>query len=87
MWGTGKLPEDRRGSPRESGPLAGVVKLYSGRSMPCVVLNLSETGAKLKVSRDVVLPREFNLSIPARRVSWRVGVAWQQDGELGVYRQ
>jgi hypothetical protein len=86
MWSAGKEPGERRGTPRESGPLAGVVKLYNGRSLPCVVLNLSETGAKLSISRDVILPTEFQLSIPARQVSWRVRVAWQDQGQLGVYR-
>ena len=87
MWGKGRQHQvERRGAPREAGPFAAVVNLYSGRLLPCTVLNLSETGAKLGLTRETVLPKEFELSIPARNVSWRVRVVWQQDRELGVCR-
>ena len=88
MWGKDQVQDEaeRRRAPREPGPCAAVVKLYSGRLLPCAVLNLSETGAKLGFPREIVLPKEFELSIPARNASWRVRVVWQQDREVGVYR-
>jgi hypothetical protein len=86
MWDLGKDQAERRQSPRETGPFAAVARLYNGRSMPCSVLNLSESGAKLAMTRETVLPKEFELSIPARNASWRVRVVWQDGKELGVFR-
>jgi PilZ domain len=78
--------EERRRSVRETGPFAAVVKLYNGRLLPCAVINVSEGGAKLALAKETVLPKEFELSIPAKNASWRVRVVWQQAKELGVYR-
>lgn len=86
MWEWAQGQVERRQAPRESGPFAAIARLYSGQCQPCVVLNLSETGAKLALTRSGVLPKEFELSIPARNACWRVRVAWQQERELGVYR-
>jgi hypothetical protein len=86
MWEMGKGQVERRTTPRETGPFPAVVRLYSGRSLGCAVLNLSETGAKLGLAKEEVLPKEFELSIPAKNASWRVRVVWQQGKELGVFR-
>ena len=84
MWdaGTG----ERRRTAREKTPLAGVVKLTNGREAGAVVLNLSEDGAKLAMTKRVFLTREFDLSIPARQICWRVRVIWQRENEFGVCR-
>jgi hypothetical protein len=82
----GEDPADRRKALRETGPFPAVVRLYSGRSLACAVLNLSEAGAKLALARDDVLPKEFELAIPARNASWLVRVVWQDGRELGVFR-
>jgi hypothetical protein len=86
MGEIGKDQIERREGPRETGPFAAVARLYSGRSLACAVLNLSDGGAKLALVKDDVLPKEFELSIPAKNASWRVRVAWQQGRELGVFR-
>jgi hypothetical protein len=86
MWDWGKAQAERREAPRESGPFAAVVRLYSGRCAPCSVLNLSDTGAKLALAKEIVLPREFELAIPAKNASWKVRVVWQDGRELGVFR-
>ena len=78
---------ERRLNVRESGPFPAVAKLYSGQSHNCVVVNLSERGAKLVLARKgATLPTEFELIIPSRSASWRVRVVWQEDNELGVSR-
>jgi hypothetical protein len=50
------------------------------------VLNMSDNGAKLALVRDKILPKEFELSVPAKHAAWRVRVAWQQGRELGIFR-
>jgi hypothetical protein len=82
----GDEPVERRKAPRETGPFPAVARLYSGRSLACAVLNLSEAGAKLALAKDNVLPKEFELAIPAKNASWRVRVVWQDGKELGVFR-
>ena len=84
MWdeGTG----ERRRAVREIVPLAGIIRLPSRREAGSVVLNLSESGAKLAMTKRTFLTREFDLFIPARQVCWRVRVIWQRDNELGVCR-
>lgn len=82
----GEDAAERRRAPRETGPFPAVVRLYSGRSLACAVLNLSEAGAKLSLAKDDFLPKEFELAIPARNASWRVRVVWQDGRELGVCR-
>jgi hypothetical protein len=77
---------EQRLSVRETGPFAAFLRLYSGRSLHCAVLNLSESGAKLGLAKEATLPKEFELCIPARNASWRVRVVWQQGKELGVCR-
>jgi len=77
---------DRRTMPRDSGPYSAVIRLYSGRLFPCTVLNMSERGAKIALSRDKSLPKQFELTVPARNASWRVRVVWQQGRELGIFR-
>ena len=86
MWGTGKGHTERRAAHRESGPFAAVIKLYSGQSLPCTVVNVSETGAKLALIREIDLPKQFELSIPSKNAFWRVRVVWQDGRELGVCR-
>jgi hypothetical protein len=86
MWGLSKVDRERRILSRETGPFAAVVRLYSGRLLPCTVLNVSETGAKLGLVRDINLPKQFELSIPAKNALWRVRVVWQQGKQLGVCR-
>jgi len=81
-----KSQVERRKSVRETGPFAAVIKLYSGRLLPCTIINVSESGAKLALAKETVLPKEFELSIPAKNASWRVRVVWQQAKEIGVYR-
>jgi PilZ domain len=82
----GDEPIERRKALRETGPFAAVARLYSGHSIACIVLNLSESGAKLALAKGHVLPKEFELSIPARNASWRVRVVWQDGRQLGVFR-
>jgi hypothetical protein len=77
---------DRRTTPRDNGPYSAVIKLYSGRLLPCTVLNMSENGAKIALARDKMLPKQFELTIPARNAAWRVRVVWQQGRELGIFR-
>lgn len=53
-------------------------------SMPCVVRDISDTGARLEVSGDVVLPERFELFIEKRHETRRAHLKWRHGREIGV---
>jgi hypothetical protein len=58
-----------------------------GRSrMPCVIRNLSDTGAKIEVSSVAKVPRTFDLVVDRVRPQSCV-VVWRAVKELGVQFQ
>jgi len=71
--------DDKRSSPRQRVLKSALVVFNDGRStINCVVRNLSETGAKIKVDDVVGIPQCFDLALPgterrACRVVWHAG--------------
>ena len=58
--------------------------LVMNRPTPCTVLDLSEGGAKLKVSLGALIPACFELEIPSRRERYRCRLVWRTLDALGV---
>src|SRR3982751_1854389 len=58
--------------------------LVMNRPMPCTVLDLSEGGAKLRVSFGALIPARFELAIPSRRERHRCRLVWRTLDTLGV---
>jgi len=58
--------------------------LVMNRPTPCTVLDLSEGGAKLKVSVGALIPARFELEIPSRRERYRCRLVWRTLDALGV---
>ncbi|HEX5376970.1 MAG TPA: hypothetical protein VFW47_00250 [Phenylobacterium sp.] len=52
---------DRRGSPREQVFLTGLLVFGEGRTAPCIIVDRSETGFRIKLLEDVELPDRFGL--------------------------
>jgi hypothetical protein len=81
------MPEmrpERRVARREPAVLPAALLFRNGRSTDCTVLNLSATGAKLSLRKDFLLPSDFRLSIPGRRLLRHARLVWRRDGEAGV---
>jgi hypothetical protein len=68
----------------------GRILVAPDRLVPCVIRDLSRTGAKIRVARDVDLPERFALYIAAHdlrsaavRLRWRrgdfAGVAFEEE--------
>jgi hypothetical protein len=53
-------------------------------AVDCVVRNMSEGGARVVVRQDMLIPREFTLRIPWRRMEMRVFTRWRGQREFGV---
>lgn len=79
---TGKQ-EQRDAARRETMRLAKVI-LEDGETLPCVIRDLSLSGAKLSVARRHSLPREFLLSMTERDLTVPVRMAWRRGDFVGV---
>jgi len=76
--------DEQRSSPRQRMLKSAHVVFNDGHStINCVVRNLSETGAKLKVADVIGIPQRFDLALPGtERRACRV--IWHSATELGV---
>ena len=50
----------------------------------CQILDLSPTGARIKIDPGLELPEMFNLFIPARSETRVCKLRWNRDGQIGV---
>ena len=50
----------------------------------CQILDLSPTGARIKIDPGLELPEMFNLFIPARAETRVCKLRWNRDGQIGV---
>lgn len=78
-------PSDKRSSPRRRALKAGVVSLNNGNiTLPCVVRDISDTGAKLKVDTGRHPPDHFQLQIELDGLVANCMVVWRDGQQLGV---
>ncbi|MGC5779350.1 PilZ domain-containing protein [Methylobacterium sp. NFXW15] len=77
---------ERRGNDGTRSPvtLLASIQLANGEKLPCVIRDLSSTGAKLAVSRRYELPTEFNLFVRGRETQFPVRRMWQRGDHVGV---
>lgn len=75
---------EKRLSVRRNTFIEATIVFDGGRSrMPCIIRNLSETGAKLEVASVTKIPRTFDLVVPKVRPQGCL-VMWRTLKELGV---
>ena len=53
-------------------------------SVPCVISQISESGARISVSADVVLGQTMRLEVPQRNISADVRLVWRRGGMAAV---
>jgi hypothetical protein len=77
-------PENRRGQVRRLVIMKGTILYNEGRiTIPCRLRDISETGAKLELEQQQLLPHTFDLQIrdmPALRCRLR----WARGARVGV---
>jgi hypothetical protein len=75
----------RRSAARSRAFLGGRILFNGGNStVDCQIREISENGAKLRVSRAATLPAEFDLQILQQGVTRRARMAWRTDTMIGV---
>lgn len=79
---------EKRVAPRRNTMIEATIVFDGGRSrVPCIIRNLSESGAKLEVATGVSrIPRTFDLVVAKVRPQACV-VVWRTLRELGVQFQ
>ena len=76
---------DRRATPRKRILKAGVIRALPDFEASCVVRDLSEGGAKLKVKNQRQVPDMFQLTIELDGLLAKCQVMWRNDAnEIGV---
>jgi PilZ domain len=63
---------------------AAKIVMDDWRSMDCIVRDISETGARIKVGSSAHLPHRFKLLITAENTIRDVQVAWFLPEQIGV---
>jgi hypothetical protein len=83
---TSPLLLERRIAPRRNTNIAATIAFGFSTTIPCIVRNVSETGAKLEVSKVTGIPDRFDLIVPGHRPQ-PCRVAWRAMKEMGVEYQ
>lgn len=82
--------EDEPGADRRRAPRRRVLKsalaAFSGRfcTIPCVVRDLSATGARLRSDSSLSIPDRFELCIPLDGLEAECEVMWRRGEDIGV---
>jgi hypothetical protein len=82
--GQAQSDADRRRSRRWKVFKDAQLYLGNGRSVRCVVRDLSENGARLQVPGNIVIPEIFQLHIKADRVTMTARRVWSTLDQMGV---
>jgi PilZ domain-containing protein len=76
---------ERRDSTRQKTFLRGII-YYNNRNAAadCLVRDISDTGARLELSENVVIPYEIDLHIPKKGETYRACVQWRHGDGVGI---
>ena len=76
---------NRRRAERLPSFLGGTIVYNRNRwSVPCIVKNLSATGAKITAKNLPILPDRFELHVPHKKAVYAVRMTWREGDVLGV---
>jgi hypothetical protein len=77
--------DERRAAARHRSVMVGRI-YYDKRSLAadCVVRDVSDGGARLELSENVVIPDVIELYIPKKEATHQARVRWRRNNEVGV---
>lgn len=79
-------PQDRRLEPRSTANARAVV-VAPGLELPCVIIDDSSTGLRLRLDRNLALPEQVVVIDIARAVALEGDVVWRKGLEAGLKRR
>ena len=74
---------ERRATQRRRVLKGGSIE-FDGRTVECVLRNISATGAALQVDRRVCIPHEFRLDISHGEISLNCRAVWRKEALIGL---
>ncbi len=84
MTDEGGDPTDRRSAPRKRVVRAAIVAQDSDTPIPCILLDLSDNGARLHLHVASEAPDRFWLSVEAENILRQCDVMWRREHEIGI---
>ncbi len=78
-------PQDRRFEPRSPANTRAVV-VAPGLELPCLLVDQSAQGGRIRLDRNLVLPKVVMVIDIAQGVAIEAQVAWQKGQEAGLKR-
>lgn len=78
-------PDDRRQETRAPVNARGIV-VASGFELPCLIVDQSSTGVRLRLDRNLALPNRVVLVDVAQATAVEAEVVWRKGQEAGVKR-
>lgn len=80
-----QMNQERRGGTRKRMLKGGVIAISARHvTMPCVLRDMSETGARLQVSNGTSVPDTFELLVELDGLAVHAEVVWRRQSEVGV---
>jgi hypothetical protein len=70
-------------APRKTVLMSGAIE-FAGRTINCLIRNISISGAALEVTNPLDIPERFNLFFKADNTLIPCHVIWRQDEQIGV---
>ena len=77
--------QDRRFEPRSPANARGVI-VAPGLEMPCLIADISVAGLKVRLDRNLALPKQVQVIDIAQGVAIEADVAWSKGHEAGLKR-
>lgn len=78
-------PDDRRLEPRSPANARGLV-VSPGLELPCLIVDQSGSGVRLRLDRNLALPRRILLIDMALATAVEADVVWRKGMEAGIKR-
>lgn len=78
--------QDRRFEPRSPANARGIV-VAPGLEMPCLIADVSGAGLKVRLDRNLALPKQVQVVDLAQGVVIEADVAWSKGLEAGLKRK
>lgn len=82
--GNRSLSDDARQQPRQETLKGAIIIAADKPRWNCLISNISDEGAELKLEGDERLPQHFTLDLPGEGVTYRAAVRWREEGRIGV---
>ena len=63
---------------------ASILTGIANSEVKCMIRNMHDAGAELKIDIEARVPAEFLLYVPVDGVAYKAVVRWRKEGRLGV---